>query len=668
MTGPTLLNKKISSKPVLLNYHTTSYSLYLIKLRKKCNILLFNNKLACSLVDYRLSYKVWTRKFTTKAKVIEFESQLNDSICKDLVAGKWPTDNIIIKKQIDSFIINIQNQVLAKPIEKQLDYLTPFIFDIKNRIYSIDLVLKNKKGSNYIQVGYSNLNNKNDKFLLLNQTKYTEIKNLPACKTVLVEILKPNKQDKRLLGISMPIDKVLQRMFLNFLDVIIENKLNNNVFSYRKCRDGRMAVASVYKKLNTMKYIEETSICSIDLNKCFDNLLHSQIIKVFPFPIKYGFLLLRWLKTTLIVKNNNSYKKIGKLEKGIPQGSIIGPSIANVMINNKLPNAVYKKNKQRKKLWVDFFMYSDNILIISNNYQMFYKYIAKLKTNFKKIGFHINYNKTKTITNIKDKKIRFNYLGFEFIIMPRHMLKYSPVLSNFKNFNSLKKGFFGFGILLKPQAIKFSNIKKKLKLEIKKILHQPRNEIYKIFQKINTILLGWSNYFYFSQGCVYGKRLDNFIFKNLRKALVKKYRYNGLWRPKWVAHNFIGLGKINPNGKKYQFRALKFINKKKSNYTYIWYSVDTFTRLSITSFLLNINLRKKNYYSNRIEFKNTLSRLISKRLVNDLKFKLYKQQNGNCVFCGKKIEEELLIKRSTKIHIHHVVSKSFKTKLKISNK
>jgi hypothetical protein len=43
--------------------------------------------------------------------------------------------------------------------------------------------------------------------------------------------------------------------------------------------------------------------------------------------------------------------------------------------------------------------------------------------------------------------------------------------------------------------------------------------------------------------------LDQYVFINLRKALVKKFRYKGLLRPKWVAYNFIGLSKNNLNNK-----------------------------------------------------------------------------------------------------------------------
>jgi retron-type reverse transcriptase len=108
----------------------------------------------------------------------------------------------------------------------------------------------------------------------------------------MVEIPKANGS-KESLGISMPIDKVLQQMFLNFLDVIVEEKLKPGIFAYRKGRDPRMAVAAVYSKLSRSRYLEELCICSLDIEKCFDNISHSKIISSFPFPEKYRYLLYR---------------------------------------------------------------------------------------------------------------------------------------------------------------------------------------------------------------------------------------------------------------------------------------------------------------------------------------------------------------------------------------
>jgi Group II intron, maturase-specific domain len=139
--------------------------------------------------------------------------------------------------------------------------------------------------------------------------------------------------------------------------------------------------------------------------------------------------------------------------------------------------------------------------------------------------------KTKYFARIKSK-IKFQFLGFEFLVVPKNLLKKSPLLSNMKNLHFLKKSIKGFGIILRPTSKKVEELKKRLKAIIKRILHQPRGEIYKSFQEINSVLLDWGSYYYFSQGCIYGKRVDNYVFNFLRKILVRKFRYNGLLRPK----------------------------------------------------------------------------------------------------------------------------------------
>lgn len=91
----------------------------------------------------------------------------------------------------------------------------------------------------------------------------------------------------------MPVDKVLQRMFITFLDSLIEEKLKPDVFAFRKGRDVKMAVASLYFKLSKIYKIKQICLCPVNVENCFDKILHDQIIKQYPFPKSYQYLLLR---------------------------------------------------------------------------------------------------------------------------------------------------------------------------------------------------------------------------------------------------------------------------------------------------------------------------------------------------------------------------------------
>lgn len=656
------LNEAFVDKPFLVRKYVISCGSALLRLRRKCNGVFS----ACFLVDSFVNTKNLSREFSS---TVEIESErFKRSILEDLKGDKWPTDCQIKRKDINDYVQNVQNQILRCKREQRLDFIVSHVFDIRNRIFSIDKVLSESKSSSYFQVGYSDLSRKSDKFVLLKQTKLINLSKLPPCKVVMVEIPKANG-GKRSLGISMPVDKVLQRMFLNFLDVLIEEELKPEVFAYRKGRDARMAVASVYAKLNRAKYMEQMCLCSVDIEKCFDNFFHHQILEQYPFPKEYRFLLLRWLTPNLLDKNRD-FKNLGKVNRGVLQGSILGPSIANLLLSNAFPaNILKERGEDRRKVWANIFSYADDIILIANNQAIFYRHLTKLRKNLKRIGLSLNDKKTKSFVCIKFK-VKFQFLGFEFLIMPRDQLKRSPLLSNMKNLHSLKKGTKGFGIILRPSPEKVKDIKKRLKVTIKRILHQPRNEIYKSFQQINSVLLGWGSYYYFSQGCIYGKRVDNYVFKYLRKTLVKKFRYKGLLRPKWVAYNFLGLGKLNPNGKKWQPRALQYVqnSSKIAKYVYIWYCQDTFSRLSITSFLLDSKMRKQNYYAFQNGFKKSINKLVTKQLKSDLKVKLYDEQNGLCLVCKEQMDDKFLLSRSSKLHIHHLVPCSVSNKINLNKK
>lgn len=653
-----IINVAIAVKPFLVRKYVVSCSFALPELRRKCNGIFS----ACFLTDSFVKTKMLFREFSSS---VEIDSErFKRSILEDLTGDKWPTDCIKKRKAIHEYVQKVQNQILHCKGEQQLEFIASKVFDIRNRIFSIDKVFNEFKSSSYGQADYSDLTLKCHKFILLEQTKLINLSKLPSCRIIMVEMSKANG-GKKLLGINMPIDKVLQRMFLNFLDVLIEENLKPEVFAYRKERDVRMAVASVYAKLNRAKSIEQICLCSIVIEKCFDNFFHHQIIEQYPFPKNYSFLLSRWLTPKLIDKNRD-YKNLGRVNRGVPQGSILGPSILNLLLSNAFPENILK---ERGKVWADSFFYADDGILMANNQAIFFRHLTKLRKNLKKIGLSLNNDKTKYFVCIQSK-IKFQFLGFEFLVMPRDQFKRSPLLSSMKNFHSLKESAKGFGVILRPSSEKVIDIKKRLKIAIKRILHQPRKEIYKSFQQINSILLGWGSYYYFSQGCTYGKRVDNYVFKYLRKTLVKKFRYNGLLRPKWVAYNFLGLDKTNPNGKRWQPRALKSTKHpfKVAKYVHIWYCQDTFPKLSITLFLVDSKIRKKNYYVIRDSFKKSINKLTVKRLKPNFKVKLRDVQDGLCLVCKERMKEDLFLFRQSTLHIHCIVSRSIANKIKLNKK
>ena len=133
--------------------------------------------------------------------------------------------------------------------------------------------------------------------------------------------------------------------------------------------------------------------------------------------------------------------------------------------------------------------YAGCIVFLSNNVSVFYDQFVELTENLTRIGLLLKRKiPIKSWIGISSK-VKFQYLGFEFIVMPKKQLRHSLLVTDMKSFHDLKN-IKRFGILLRPQIEKVKAIKKRLKIIIKKILDQPRNHIYKTFQLTNSVLLG----------------------------------------------------------------------------------------------------------------------------------------------------------------------------------
>ena len=616
------------------------YTFVTFKLRKEYNWVF----LLCSFEKAQ----IFDRKFSVFNS--EGAEQLKRSVLIDLDNGKWPTSCIIKRRKIADYVRNVQTQVLVCRKEQQLNFIASRVFDIRNRIFAIDNILSKVVNNSCNAIIF-----KNYKFVLLNKTKLSKLSNLSTCKIVMFEVLKANGI-KKVFGMNRPIDKVLQFMFFTFLDVLVDKNLKPAIFAYRKGRDRRMAVAGVYSRLNWARCLNQICLCSADFEKCFDNILHKQILKQYPFPKKYSFLFLRWL-TPNIINKSQDYERLGKVSRGVFRDSIFGPSIVNLLLSNALPYDIYKeKTKGKKEVWLFFFSCLDHTLLIANSFSVFRSHLSQWSKAFSKIGLFFNSSKTKAFNKIK--KVKFEFLGFEFIVVLKKQLKKDSLLSNAVKSCCLKKNVKMFKIILKPSSEKVSEIKQRLKKILQKVLPQSRNEMYKYFPKISSVLLNWWSYYYFCQGCAYGKKIDYYVFKLLKQTLVKKFRYNGLFRPKWVSYEFLGLGKVNLNGRKWQPQVLQYSKNlfKASKQVYVWNSTGVFFKLSISSFFLHSAIRFKSYYSSRKAFKKCFVKLISKRLKSDIKVKLYIEQSGSCLVCKEQITEIELLNRASCLHVHHLVS------------
>ncbi len=143
------------------------------------------------------------------------------------------------------------------------------------------------------------------------------------------EIPKPNGAT-RPLGIPCIWDRLIQQCIKQVLEPICEARFSNNSYGFRPNRSVENAISAIYRLMQRsgLYYIVEFNIKGF-----FDNADHSKLIKqLWALNIRDKELLYvirRILKAPILMPD-------GKMEyptKGTPQGGIISPLLANVVLN-----------------------------------------------------------------------------------------------------------------------------------------------------------------------------------------------------------------------------------------------------------------------------------------------------------------------------------------------
>lgn len=143
------------------------------------------------------------------------------------------------------------------------------------------------------------------------------------------EIPKPDGRT-RPLGIPCIWDRLIQQCIKQVMEPICEAKFSKNSFGFRPNRDVENAIARTYRLMQVMNlhYVIE-----FDIKGFFDNVDHSKLIKqIWALGIhdkELIYVIKRILKAPIKMPDG----KVVVPEKGTPQGGIISPLLANIVLN-----------------------------------------------------------------------------------------------------------------------------------------------------------------------------------------------------------------------------------------------------------------------------------------------------------------------------------------------
>ena len=150
----------------------------------------------------------------------------------------------------------------------------------------------------------------------------------------------------RKLGIPTVKDRVVQMILVLLLEPIFEADFHDESYAYRRGKKPTEAVASISKAL----YFGKTMAIEADLSQYFDTIDHDRLMKLIKGRVSDGAILAlikSFLKVPVIEEDKNGKKKtISNENKGVPQGGVISPLLANLYLD-ALDKAVNRSEERR---------------------------------------------------------------------------------------------------------------------------------------------------------------------------------------------------------------------------------------------------------------------------------------------------------------------------------
>lgn len=246
----------------------------------------------------------------------------------------------------------------------------------------------------------------------------------------------------------------MQALYLLALEPVAETTADFNSYGFRKERSTADAIEQCFTllaKSDRAKWVLEG-----DIKGCFDNISHDWLINHIPLD---KVLIKKWLKVGYMEQHT-----LYPTNAGTPQGGIISPTLANMVLDGLEPMLLkqyVKKNWNKQK--VNIVRYADDFVITGASKEVLENEVRPMIEKFlAQRGLELSPEKTK-ITHIDE--------GFDFL--GANIRKYKDKL------------------IIKPAKENVKTFLSKLRKLIKsnKTLEQ---EI--LINLLNPMIVGWANY------------------------------------------------------------------------------------------------------------------------------------------------------------------------------
>ena len=323
--------------------------------------------------------------------------------------------------------------------------LMPLIIEEDNILLAYRNIKKNKGGHTSGVDGYTIKDaGKLSKDKLVKMVR-SKLQNYHPNAVKRVEIPKPNGKT-RPLGIPTIMDRIIQQCILQIMEPICEAKFYKHSYGFRPDRSAEHAIARCY---NLMQLTNLHYVVDVDIKAFFDNVNHQKLMRqLWSIGIHDKNLLCvikKMLKAEIVMPDNSRIQP----SKGTPQGGILSPLLANVVLNEldwwissqwenmpcpSIKNQINKngtlnrgnaykvlKKSRLKEMYI--VRYADDFKIFCRNYKDAQRtYIAVHK--WLKDRLHLDISEEKSgITNLRKRyteflgfKLKVKYKGVKYVV------------------------------------------------------------------------------------------------------------------------------------------------------------------------------------------------------------------------------------------------------------
>lgn len=452
------------------------------------------------------------------------------------------------------------------------------------------------------------------------------------------------KQDgsMRPLGIPSIEDRIIQQCIRQVLEPICEAQFYEYSFGFRPNRSAKHAIARCY---HLMQRADLHYVVDIDIKSFFDNVNHGKLLKqMYTMGIRDKRVLSIVSK---MLKCN--VEGIGVQEKGTPQGGILSPLLANIVLNeldwwvasqfrelptrhnyrDMLAHCRALKNTNLKEMHI--VRYADDVKIFCRNMEDAKKIkIAVTKWLEERLALEVSPNKTKII-NLK--KEYSNFLGLKMKVHRKGIKHY--------NGNDKEK----YTIISKVSDKAVVKMTDNIRHQIKKIQHAeaPKAEL----AKLNQMVFGYHNYYSCASHAVKSfHEIEYNVLKCMKNRLGPMATKTGTMNR--VVQKYYGESKAIRYYCGYAVIPISYVSTKAPmqfkqatcDYTEKGRKlVHDYLRMTLSSRIADMMRYTKPRKDDTIEFL-------------DNRISLYAAQNGQCAVTK-------VILRPFDIHCHHIVPKQY---------